>query len=108
LRHKVLLTEDAAADFRALDGSVKILVAKQLKKLEGSPLLGRALGNMQGFDLTGYYKLYAIKKAIRIVYRIIEDEIVVEVVGIGKRADFEVYADVAKRLLRSPSSRSAG
>jgi len=99
LRYKVLLTEDAAADFRALDGSVKILVAKQLKKLEGSPLLGRALGNRQGLDLTGYYKLYAFKKAVRIVYRIIEDEIVVEVVGIGKRADLEIYADVAKRLL---------
>jgi mRNA interferase RelE/StbE len=55
---------------------------------------------LHGFDLTGYYKLYAAKKSIRIVYRIIENEIVVEVVGIGKRADFEVYAEVARRLLR--------
>jgi mRNA interferase RelE/StbE len=55
---------------------------------------------LHGFDLTGYYKLYAVKKSIRIVYRIIENEIVVEVVGIGKRADFEVYAEVARRLLR--------
>lgn len=101
MRYKVLLTEDAAADFRALDGSVKMPVAKQLKKLEASPLLGQALGNLRGFDLTGYHKLYAIKKSIRIVYRIIEDEVVVEVVGIGKRADFKVYADVAKRMLRT-------
>lgn len=100
MRYKVLLTPEAAADFRALDGSVKKLVAKQLKKLEESPHFGQPLGNMQGFDLTGYYKLYAVKKSIRIVYRIIENEVVVEVVGIGKRADFEVYADVAKRLLK--------
>ncbi len=100
--YKVLLTEEAAAEFRALDGSVKILIARQLKKLEESPHLGQALGNRQGFDLTGYYRLYAAKKAIRIVYRIIEDEVVVEVVGIGKRADFEVYAAVVKRLLRKP------
>ena len=100
MRYKVLLTEHAAADFRALDGSVKMPVAKQLKKLEESPHLGQALGNMRGFDLTGFYKLHAIKKSIRIVYRIVEDEVVVEVVGIGNRADFEVYADVAKRLLR--------
>ena len=99
MRYKVLLTQDAAADFRMLDGSVKILVAKQLKKLEGAPHLGQALGNMQRFDLTGYYKLYAVKKSIRIVYRIVEDAVVVEVVGIGKRADLEIYADVAKRLL---------
>jgi mRNA interferase RelE/StbE len=100
LHYKVLLTKEASADFKALDGSVKKLVAKQLKKLEESPHLGQALGNMQGFDLTGYYKLYAVKKSIRIVYRIIENEVIVEVVGIGKRADFEVYADVAKRLLK--------
>jgi hypothetical protein len=34
------------------------------------------------------------------VYRIVEDEVIVEVVGIGRRADFEVYADVARRLLK--------
>ena len=100
MRYKVLLTPEAAADFRALDGSVKKLVAKQLMKLEESPHLGQPLGNIQGFDLTGYYKLYAVKKSIRVVYQIIEDDVVVEVVGIGKRADFEVYADVAKRLLK--------
>ncbi len=100
MHYKVLFAEEAKADFKALDGSVKKLVAKQMKKLEESPRLGQPLGNMQGFDLTGYYKLYAVRKSIRIVYRIIENEVVVEIVGIGKRADFEVYADVAKRLLR--------
>lgn len=100
MSYKVYLTEDAANDFKRLDGSVKKQVAKQLKKLEDAPHLGVPLGNMKGFDLTGYYKLYAAKKAIRIVYRIIEDEILVEVVGIGKRADFEVYSEVARRLLK--------
>jgi mRNA interferase RelE/StbE len=55
---------------------------------------------MHGFDLTGHYKMYAAGKSIRIVYRIVEEEIIVEVVGIGRRADFEVYADVARRLLK--------
>ena len=99
MRYKIYLTEYAAEDFRQLDGSVKKQVAKQLKKLEETPHLEAPLGNMRGFDLSGYYKLYAAKKSIRIVYRIIEDEILVEVVGIGKRADFEVYAEVARRLL---------
>ena len=101
MRYRVLLTEEAAADFKALDGSVQKLVAKQLKKLEESPHLGQHLGNMRGFDLTGYYKLYAVRKAIRIVYRIIDDEVVVAIVGIGKREDLEVYADVARRLLKN-------
>lgn len=100
LRYKVLLTREAAADFRSLDGSVKPVVARQLKKLEESPHLGHSLGNLRGFDLTGYYKLYALKKSIRIVYRIVEDEVVVEVVGVGRREDLEIYAQVARRLLK--------
>ncbi len=79
---------------------VKQQVAKQLKKLENSPFPGDSLGNVNGFDLTGFYKIYAAKKLIRIVYKIIENEILVEIVGIGKRAEFEVYANVARRLLK--------
>ncbi len=37
MRYKVLLTPDAAGDFRALEGSVKKPVARQLKKLEEAP-----------------------------------------------------------------------
>lgn len=105
MRSKVLLTEAAANDFRSLDGSVKLLVAKQLRKLETSPHLGLPLGNMHGFDLTGYFKLYADHKAIRIVYRILANEVVVEVVGIGRRADLEIYAEVAHRLLGNERGR---
>jgi mRNA interferase RelE/StbE len=100
LNYKDLLQEAAADDFRSLDGSVKKIVAKQLKKLETSPRLGEPLGNIRGLDLTGYYKMYAVHKSIRIVYRIIEQEVLVEVIGIGKRADFEIYVEAAKRLLK--------
>lgn len=72
--------------------------SRRFFRKSGHPHLGQPLGNMRGFDLTGYYKLDAVRKSIRVVYRIVENEVVVEVVGIGKRADFEVYADVARRL----------
>lgn len=98
--YKVMLTEETAADFRVLDDSIKKLVATQLRKLQASPHLGQPLGNLRGFDLTGYYKLYAARKSIRIVYKIIADEVLVEVIGIGRRENFEVYAEVARRLLK--------
>lgn len=98
--YKVVLTAQATQDFRILDGSVKEQVARQLRKLETAPLLGEHLGNRGGLDLTGYYKLYAARKAIRIVYRIIEMEVIVEVVAIGKREDFEVYREAFKRILK--------
>ena len=96
--YRVTLTADAADDFRGLDGSLKQPVAKQLKKLETAPFLGDHLGNKAGLDLTGYYKLYAAKKAVRIVYRIIEQQIIVEVVAIGKREDLAVYQTTLKRI----------
>ena len=99
--YKVVLTADAAQDFRDLDKSIKDQVARQLRKLETSPQLGEHLGRKAGFDLTGYYKLYAAKKAIRIVYRIMELEVVVEVVAIGKREDMAVYREAVRRLLKS-------
>lgn len=96
--YRVTLTADAANNFRGLDGSLKQPVAKQLKKLETAPLLGEHLGNKSGLDLTGYYKLYAAKKAVRIVYRIIEQQVIVEVVAIGKREDLAVYQTTLKRI----------
>jgi len=102
LPYKVVLTAAAADDFRRLDGSLKEPVAKQLRKLETAPRLGEHLGNRAGLDLTGYYKLYAAKKTIRIVYRILEQEILVEVVAIGKREDLAVYQKALKRLQRRP------
>lgn len=99
--YKVVLTAQARQDFHTLDGSIKEQVARQLRKLETSPLLGEHLGNRGGLDLTGYYKLYAARKAIRIVYRIIEMEVIVEVVAIGKREDFDVYREAFKRILKN-------
>lgn len=102
MRYSVTLTAEAADDFRHLDGSLRISVAKQLRKLETSPLLGEHLGNRAGLNLTGYYKLYAAQKGIRIVYRIIEQKVIVEVVAIGKREDMSVYKTSLKRI--SPQS----
>ena len=64
---KVKLTDEARNDFREMDGRQKILVLKQLAKLERDPVLGKHLGNKMGMDLTGFYKPYADKKRVRIV-----------------------------------------
>lgn len=98
MQYSVVLTVAAAEDFRRLDGSLKEPVAKQLRKLETAPRLGEHLGNRAGLDLTGYYKLYAAKKSIRIVYRIIDQEILVEVVAIGRREELAVYQEALKWL----------
>jgi mRNA interferase RelE/StbE len=50
---------------------------KQFKKLQNSPQLGIDLGNKAGYNLSGCKKLYVDKKKIRIVYRIVDNEILV-------------------------------
>jgi mRNA interferase RelE/StbE len=56
------------------------------------------LGNKNNINLTGYYKLYVAKKAYRIVYRILKDEIeIVEIWGIGKRDKMEIYKTIGQR-----------
>ena len=94
---KVELTLDAQADFNRLDGSVRKQVLKQLVKLELNPRYGNPLGKKAGINLEGYFKLYADKKRIRIIYEEIENTI--KVIAIDKREDLEVYQLALKRIL---------
>jgi mRNA interferase RelE/StbE len=97
MTYKVVLKDEANDDLSLLNNLQKILVFKQFKKLQTSPQLGDLLGNKFGYDLTGYRKMYADKKKIRIVYKIIDKVIEVEVIAIGKRDDLEVYQKASSR-----------
>ncbi len=96
--YKIVLKREADDDLDALSHREKILVFKQLKKISVSPELGQLLGKRAGFDLSGYRKMYADQKNIRIVYTIVEDEIIIEVIAIGKRDDMEVYKSASERI----------
>lgn len=85
-------------DLKGLDHSLVLLVFKKLKQLQNAPQQGELLGNKHNMDLSGYRKVYVAKKKVRIVYRIINDELVIYVVSIGKREDMEVYQEATKRI----------
>jgi len=99
---KVELVSEAQADFNKLDGSVKKRVLKQLVKLERNPKCGNPLGNKAGINLEGYFKLYADKRRIRIIYEEIDH--IIKVIAIDKREDMEVYRIALKRILSMKSS----
>ncbi|MEA3486450.1 MAG: addiction module toxin RelE [Thermodesulfobacteriota bacterium] len=100
---KVELIPEALADFNRLDGSVKKRVLKQLVKLEKNPEYGDALGNKAGINLEGYFKLYADKKRIRIIYQELGDSI--KIIAIDKREDMEVYRMAVKRIISMKTKR---
>ena len=93
---KVKLLSEAEKDFYKLDGSVRKVVLKQLVKLEVNPFYGDMLGHKAGIDLTGYFKVYADNRRVRIVYRVVASD--VQVVAIDKREDMEVYKLAFQRI----------
>lgn len=97
-KFEIKLSDSATKSFKTLDGSIKQLVAKQLKALETNPFKGKALGNKAGIDLTGCYKLYVYNKQIRIIYRIQNAELIIYVLEIGKRNALEVYKETFRNL----------
>jgi len=101
LTWKVELIPEAQADFNRLDGSVKKRILKQLVKLEHNPKYGDPLGNKAGINLEGYFKLYADKKRIRIIYEAIDH--IIKIIAIDKRENIEVYRIALKRILSMKS-----
>jgi mRNA interferase RelE/StbE len=85
-------------DLKQLDHRIRFLVFKQLKKLSQSPRLGDLLGNKAGMDLSGCRKMYVDHKRVRIVYRIIEEVIVVEIITIAQRENMSVYREASQRI----------
>ncbi len=97
MNYEVILHPDLYRDLKRLSKMQQTLVFKQFKKLQVSPELGDFLGNRAGYDLSGFRKLYVDKKKIRIVYRIVEEKVVVEVIAVGKRDDMAVYEKAWER-----------
>lgn len=94
---KVELIPEAWDDFNSLDGSVKKRVLKQLVKLEQNPKYGLPLGNKAGINLDGYFKLYADRKRIRIIYEQFGE--IIKIIAIDKREDMKVYRIALNRIL---------
>jgi mRNA interferase RelE/StbE len=96
---KIEFIIDAANDYKSLEGSARKKVDKRLIELSENPLIGEHLGNKFNINLTGFYKLYADSKKIRIIYRLIGYEIeIIEIWGIGKREKEEIYRLIGHRL----------
>ena len=101
-KYAIQLIPQAVQDYKKLDGSVKKEVARKVEKLSENPFCGDSLGNKHNINLSGFYKLYACNKSIRIVYRLISPQEVeiVEIWGIGRRDKMEIYKIISERLGR--------
>lgn len=98
MNFKIEFHPEAKKEFDSLDGSLKKPVLKQIKKLQTSPFLGKELGNKHAMDLSGYRKMYCCNKKVRIVYKIVDNKLVVFIVAIGGRNNLHAYKTAYDRI----------
>ena len=99
VEYQVILTAQAGQLFAEIkDRREQQLLLARLEKLKHEPeKQGKALSE----ELTGYRSIRAVGQRYRIIYQIVEDKVLVVVVGIGRRKEGDkrdVYT-VTMRLL---------
>ena len=101
---EIVYSEEATKDRAALDHSVRNLVNKAIRKVSQNPVskrdggYGDPLGNKHGLDLTGLFKIKLKSCGVRVIYRLITDGEVMQIVVIAARADLEAYEIAANRV----------
>ena len=96
-RYRLQVRPEALAEWNGLDGSVKEVLRKLLKKRLEQPRLPGA--ELRG-DLRDCYKIKLLKQGYRLVYQVQDDVLVVLVLAVSRREDMRVYEAAVERLLK--------
>lgn len=94
---------EAQADLDALDNSIRQPVIKGIKKVQKNPVskeeggYGTPLGNKEGNNLTGLFKIKFLKYGIRVVYKLERYDNIMKVIVVSARAENKVYDEAGNR-----------
>lgn len=86
--------EQALKEWRSLDGSVQALFKKQLARRLQAPHVASA--KLHG-DLQNTYKIKLRDSGYRLVYEVIDHQLVVIVIAVGRRDHDAVYRQASRR-----------
>ena len=95
-RYRLKFLPEAIEEWNALDGSVKEVLRKALKKRLEQP---HTPGAQLHGDLRNCYKIKLRKQGYRLVYSVEDDALVVLVLAVDKREDMAAYRSAVERLL---------
>lgn len=95
-KYRLKFLPSALKEWSKLDGSVQQQFKKKLKERLESPHVSES--RLSGFD--NHYKIKLRSSGFRLVYEVVDDEVCVLVIAIGKRENNEVYRDARKRTGR--------
>jgi len=102
----VKFSEEAQKDLNKLDNSLIKQVLAGIKKVSQNPLpqseggYGKPLGSNNHTDLTGFFKIKYQGIGIRVVYTIVRDDRVMNIIVVSIRSDDVSYKEAHKRKLK--------
>jgi len=96
LKYLLKFLPEALDEWNALDGSVKKVLRKALKKRLEQP---RTPGAQLHGELRDCYKIKLRKQGYRLIYNVEDNVLVVLVLAIDKREDMAAYRSALERLL---------
>ena len=95
-KYKLKFLPEALKEWHQLDGSIKLIFRKALKKRLVQP---KVPGSELHGDLKDCYKIKLLKHGYRLVYTIEDQELVVLVLAVDKRENSIAYQSALFRLL---------
>lgn len=100
---QIFLIPEAQKDILKLDKSVQKIVYAGIKKVSRNPLpqseggYGKPLGNRHGNNLTGFFKIKYKGIGIRVVYTLVRDKKLMNIIVVSPRDDDCCYLMATKR-----------
>ena len=101
---EIRITEEAKKELAEFQNDVKPQILAGIRKVSKAPLprpngYGIPLGNKSGNNLTGFFKIKYKKIGIRVVYTLVLDKNIMNIVVISKRSDDYCY-ELAGKLYK--------
>lgn len=94
MTYTVKFRDDALKEWHKLDKAIQQQFAKKLKKCCDSPHILSA--KLRG--IKDCYKIKLRASGFRLVYQVIDEQLIIAVVAVGKRERSEVYNLSSKRM----------
>lgn len=93
---EIRITDEAKKDYSKIEGSIRKQVLAGIVKVSKAPLpspkgYGKPLGNKNGNNLTGFFKIKYRGIGIRVVYALVVDKMVMNIIVISQRDDNYCY-----------------
>ena len=98
---KICITDEAKKDYKKIEGSIKKQILAGILKVSKAPLpspngYGKPLGNKNGNNLVGFFKIKYKGIGIRVVYTLAVSQKIMNIVVISQRDDNYCYELAAK------------